>query len=93
MFTFTIQRKLSELYPNVFIPLRITVTIPATAAQDERNFSRLKLVKTCLRTTMAQDRRTGLAISHYSDILGSFRSRKRRGSYFRESENFIYNYW
>jgi hypothetical protein len=92
IFKFTVQRKLSEVYPNVFILLRIIMTVPVTTASAERSIPRLKLIKTYLRTTMAQGRLTGMAILsidndatsalNYSDILGSFSSRESRERYF-----------
>lgn len=55
VFKLIVERKLSEVYPNVILK-RIT-TAPA-----ERSVSRLKLMKTQVRTTVAQERLTGLAI-------------------------------
>jgi hypothetical protein len=67
------------------------MTVPVIASA-ERSFSRLKAIKTCLRTTMAQERLTGLAILSiendaasaldYSEVLGSFSSRKSRERHF-----------
>jgi hypothetical protein len=92
MFKFIVQRKLSEVYPDLFILLKIIMTVPATTASAERGFSRLKLIKTYLRTTMAQGRLMGMAILSidndvasvldYSEVLGSFSSRKSRERYF-----------
>jgi len=50
-----------ELFPNVCINLRIFLTIPATVASVERFFSKLKLLKTYLRSAMSQTRLVGLA--------------------------------
>lgn len=52
---------LQELYPNVWIALRILLTIPVTVASGERSFSKLKLIKTYLRSTISQSRLTNLA--------------------------------
>jgi hypothetical protein len=92
MFKFTVQRKLSEMNPNVFIQLRINMTVPVTTASAESSFSRLKLIKTYLRTTMAHERLTGSAILSIkndvtsaldcSEVLGSFSSIKSRQKYF-----------
>jgi hypothetical protein len=38
MFKFIVQLKLSEVYQNVFIPLRIFTTVPVTAASAKRRF-------------------------------------------------------
>jgi hypothetical protein len=39
-------------YPNVSLAYRILLTIHVTVASAERNFSKLKLLKNCLRSTM-----------------------------------------
>jgi hypothetical protein len=38
------------------------LTIPVTVAKEERSFSKLKLIKTYLRSTMCQERLSDLAI-------------------------------
>lgn len=60
--TFLHQNALLSLYPNVVISYRIFLTLPVTVASSERSFSKLKLIKTYLRSTMTQDRLTNLAI-------------------------------
>ncbi|XP_050552386.1 52 kDa repressor of the inhibitor of the protein kinase-like [Spodoptera frugiperda] len=55
------DRNLQELYPNVWIAFRILLTIPVTVASGERSFSKLKLIKTYLRSTISQSRLTNLA--------------------------------
>ena len=49
-------------YPNVSIAYRILLTIPVTVASAERSFSKLKLLKNYLRSSMSQERLNGLAI-------------------------------
>jgi hypothetical protein len=51
-----------DCYPNVSIAYRILFTMPVTVASAERSFSKLKLLKNYLRSTMTQDRLNGLAI-------------------------------
>lgn len=85
---FLITRSLTGAYPYTTIALRIFATIPVTVATAERSFSRLKLIKTYLRSTMAQERLNGLAIlsiEHdiaagldYSDLIRDFSSKKAR---------------
>ncbi|XP_047121253.1 uncharacterized protein LOC124804921 [Schistocerca piceifrons] len=58
---FVKKHDLQELYPNIWITLRILLTIPVTVASGERSFSKLKLIKTYLRSTMSQTRLTSLA--------------------------------
>lgn len=53
---------LSENFPNVTVALRILLTLPVTVASGERSFSKLKLVKNYLRSTMSQERLVGLAM-------------------------------
>ena len=49
-----------DCYPNVSIAYRILLTVPVTVASAERSFSKLKLLKNCLRSTMLQERLNGL---------------------------------
>ena len=49
-------------FPNAWIAYRISLTIPITVATGERGFSKLKLIKNYLRSTMSQERLNGLAI-------------------------------
>ena len=41
---------------NVFIALRIYLTMPETIASGERSFSKLKLIEAYLRSTISQER-------------------------------------
>ncbi|GBM06123.1 hypothetical protein AVEN_134591-1 [Araneus ventricosus] len=52
----------STAFPNLFIALRILLTIPVTVASGERSFSKLKLIKTYLRSSIQQERLNSLAI-------------------------------
>lgn len=54
--------KLEELFSNLWIALRILITKPVTVASGERSFSKLKLIKNYLRSSMNQDRLNNLAI-------------------------------
>uniref|UniRef100_G3NC68 HAT C-terminal dimerisation domain-containing protein n=1 Tax=Gasterosteus aculeatus TaxID=69293 RepID=G3NC68_GASAC len=86
--TFVHDKDLSEIYPNFWTALRIALTLPVTVAQAERSFSKLKLIKSYLSSTMSQKRLTGLgviSINHsigeqisYKDIIDDFASRKAR---------------
>jgi hypothetical protein len=58
--------------PNVSIAYRILLTVPVTVASAERSFSKLKLLKNYLRSTMLQQRLNGLAMcSIEKDILNN----------------------
>jgi hypothetical protein len=51
----------SDCYPSTSIAYRILFTMPVTVASAERSFSKLKLLKNYLRSTMSQERLNGLA--------------------------------
>ncbi|KAL9299022.1 putative HAT dimerization domain, ribonuclease H-like superfamily [Arabidopsis thaliana] len=55
-------KRVEGCYPNTWISFRILFTIPVSVASAERSFSKLKLIKNYLRSTMSQDRLNGLAI-------------------------------
>lgn len=77
-----------DVYPNVAIALRIMLTLPVTTATAERSFSKLKLVKNYLRTTLSQEKTTNLAIIsieheivdglNLDDVIGTFADLKSR---------------
>ena len=77
----------NDFFPNIRTLLIIVATIPVTTATPERTFSTLKLLKSYLRTTMGQDRLTGLALLYLhrsvnitvEEIIDAFaRNRSRR---------------
>ena len=88
LLTFLHDGRLTEIYTNMWVALRISATLPVTVAAAERSFSKLKLIKTYLRATMVQERLSGLAIisiNHvvskqltYDDVIDEFAGRKAR---------------
>lgn len=88
LLTYLSQNEMCELYPNLWVALRIACTLPVTVASAERSFSKLKLIKTYLRSSMAQERLSGLAVISinnkvgqaipYNDVISDFASRKAR---------------
>ena len=83
-----------DCFPNTYIAYRILLTIPITVASAERSFSKLKLLKSYLRSTMTQERLNGLALMSiesnildkivYKDIIEKFvSSNMRRMSFFK----------
>jgi len=84
---YILQNNLVLLHPNVSVLLRIVLTIPVTVAA-EWSFSKLKLIKHYLRSTMSQDRLSALAllsIEHhlasqldYCTLIGDFSKAKSR---------------
>jgi hypothetical protein len=57
------QNGLDEVLPVFYRVCSILATIPATSCSAERSFSGLRRVKTYLRSTMGQERLSGLALS------------------------------
>jgi len=57
-----LKTHLDEVYPNVFIALRIKLNCPDTVSSAERSFSKLKLIKTFNRSHMIDSRLSLLAM-------------------------------
>ena len=55
-------KKLDGAFSNAWIAYRILLTIPVTVASAERSFSKLKLIKSYVRSTMSQERLNDLAM-------------------------------
>ncbi|XP_037474290.1 zinc finger MYM-type protein 1-like [Triticum dicoccoides] len=80
--------KRHDCFPNASIAYRVLLTIPVTVASAERSFSKLKLLKSYMRTTMTQQRLTDLATIalesevlekiDYEDIIEDFISRNTK---------------
>ena len=80
----------ADCYPNVSVAYRILLTVPVTVASAERSFSKLKLLKNYLRSTMSQERLNGLAMCtiekdvldtiDLNTVLDDFASRNARRS-------------
>nr|CAH7759974.1 unnamed protein product [Callosobruchus chinensis]CAH7765221.1 unnamed protein product [Callosobruchus chinensis] len=52
---------MEENFPNLYVALRILLTLPVSVASGERSFSKLKIIKSYLRSSMTQERLVGLA--------------------------------
>ena len=82
----------TDCFPNVSVAYRILLTVPVTVASAERSFSKLKLLKNYLRSTMSQERLNGLAMCtieraildsiDLNTVLDDFASRNARRSIF-----------
>lgn len=87
-------KELNGCYPNVWIAYRILLTVPVTVASAERSFSKLKLIKNYLRSTMSQSRLNGLAMLSierdliesldYESLMDEFASRNACRSIFKK---------
>jgi len=60
IFQIFLNKGLISVFPNVYTMLKIGLTLPVTRASPERAFSKLKIVKNRLRSTMGQERLQGL---------------------------------
>lgn len=58
IYYYTIQ----DFYPNIEVTFRIFLTIPVTTTTYERNFSKLKIIKNDLRSTMNPSHLTSMDI-------------------------------
>ena len=80
------KKQLLEVYPNLFIALRVVMTCPISAGSAERSFS--KRIKTFHRSTTMDDTLTSLALISmestcvrsldYNDIIDVFATAKAR---------------
>ena len=57
-----LENNFHEIYLNLYITIRIMLTIPVSTASAERSFSKLKLIKTYLRRTMSQESLSALSV-------------------------------
>ena len=61
--------KFKSAFPLTNNAYRLLLTAPITVAKDERSFSRLKLIKTYIRTTMNNNRLEALLLLSYGKDL------------------------
>jgi hypothetical protein len=79
-------------YANVTVAYRILLNVPVTVASAKRSFSKLKLLKNYLRSTMSQERFNDLVMCSiekdifdtidFNTILNDFASKNARRSIF-----------
>jgi hypothetical protein len=58
-------------YPNLSKAYQLALTIPVSVASNERSFSKLRLVKSYLRSTMTEDHLDDLMILASANDLDS----------------------
>ncbi|XP_008178520.1 zinc finger MYM-type protein 1-like [Acyrthosiphon pisum] len=56
------QNDLKEVFPSIYIALCICLTLPVSSSSPERAFSKLKLIKSRLRSSMGEDRLESLML-------------------------------
>ena len=92
LFEHLIENNIFRTFPNVFIALRIYLTMPITVASGEKSFSKMKLIKTYLRSTFSQERLNSLSMYSieseiakaidFENILNDFAYKKARKVFF-----------
>lgn len=83
-----ISRDMVSSYPNLYTLYKIYYTLPVSSATEERSFSRLKLLKTYLRSTMSEESPSDLAILNiestieqtinFDQVIATFSKMKKR---------------
>jgi len=67
-----VEKQMIDVFPNVYIALRIFVTIPIANCEAERSFSVLKRIKNMYRAVMLDERLTSLTrLAIESELLRS----------------------
>ena len=59
---FLIEKQMAPGLPNLSIRYKIYLTLPVTSANAERSFSKLKIIKSCLHSTMTNERLSSLGL-------------------------------
>jgi len=87
------QDKIQTAYPNVEAILRLFLSLMATNCSGERSFSKLKRIKSYLRTTMTQERLVDLTLMSiendklraisFNEIIEQFAAIKSRKQNFK----------
>jgi len=77
-----------KFYPRASLLYQFVFTLPITVASNERSFSKLKLIKSALRSTMGQTRLSSLALLSieseltnsldFTEIVNDFAAKKSR---------------
>ena len=88
MYTLILQKNVQDEFPNLEIALRLYLVMMVTNCSAERSFSKMKIIKNRLRTSMLQDRLTNLTLMSiesdilrdidFSDIIRDFSTSKSR---------------
>lgn len=89
-----LKKKMEDCYKNIEVAYRILLTISVSVATAERSFSKLKLIKNYLQTTMPQKRLNVLAMLSiemdmverldYTSLMNDFAGKNVRRSIFQQ---------
>jgi len=66
---YLLNNNMEDTFKEVFKLLKLLVVIPMTSSEAERSFSTLKRIKTCLRSTMCEERLTALTMLSIESCL------------------------
>ncbi|KAF8109067.1 hypothetical protein N665_0103s0022 [Sinapis alba] len=75
-------KKMERCYPNTWIAYRIMMTIPVSVATAGKRFSKLKLIKSYLRSSMSQERAMIKELD-YTYLIDEFASKTARRAIFQ----------
>ncbi|XP_025207089.1 uncharacterized protein LOC112602935 [Melanaphis sacchari] len=88
MYQLLIEKNVKDYFPNIEVALRMYLSLMVTNSSGERSFSKLKLIKNRLRTSMTEERLNTLALLsiesdilrqiNYEDIISDFINTKLR---------------
>lgn len=88
LYKLLLEKNVKDCFPNIEVTLRMYLSLMVTNSSGERSFSKLKLIKNRLRTSMLEDRLNVLALLsiendilrqlNYDDIINSFINMKCR---------------
>ena len=88
LFVKLVNTGLQDAYPNICTLYRIFLTLPVTSTTVERSMSKLKLIKSYLRSTMGENRLSMLALisiekdltdsMNFNDVINTFARMKNR---------------
>ena len=68
---YILENNSQEIYQNLYIAIRIMLTIPVTTASSEKSLSKLKLIKTYLKSTISQERQSPLSVLSIDAEIGA----------------------
>ena len=75
-----------ELYPGIYVAVKMLLTYPVSTCVAERSFSSMKRLKTSLRSAMSDARLTSLSVIHVhkhkeidiNEVISEFAGKKDR---------------
>ncbi|GJV80707.1 putative ribonuclease H-like domain-containing protein [Tanacetum coccineum] len=82
-----LKNKKSEMYPLIDRLIRLILTLPISTSTSERSFSKMKLVKTRLRSTMSDDfLKSNMILNIEREIVGTLCNEKIIDDFYSKSQ-------